>query len=309
MSTIALCIPAYNAEKYLPDLLKSAKNQQIPFDEVFVYNDCSTDHTSQLAKNYGAIVIEGDKNRGCATGKNRLATVAKSDWLHFHDADDLLMPNFTKVAHNRIMKGNTPDITLMHFQYIDYVTRELLGEPKYIIEELENDPVKFNITNKVVNFALIKRLAFISIGGFNTDPAVLYNEDRAFYTKASIRGLSFGYEPELTCINYYYPGSMSAYNKSACAQAALQVWKLVKEQTGDRYKMEIAEQLLQNAAYAATASDWKTMRQSIRKSSEIYPKVVPSGSVYFKKLFKIMPAAAFFIREILIKNLTSLRAK
>jgi hypothetical protein len=31
--SLALCIPAYNAAKYLPRLLESAISQQIPFDE------------------------------------------------------------------------------------------------------------------------------------------------------------------------------------------------------------------------------------------------------------------------------------
>ena len=50
MATIALCIPAYNAAWCLPKLLKSANDQLIPFDEILVYNDCSTDNTEEIAK-------------------------------------------------------------------------------------------------------------------------------------------------------------------------------------------------------------------------------------------------------------------
>ncbi len=308
-STIALCIPAYNAAAYLPTLLSSATKQIFPFDEILVYNDCSTDNTSGIAKALGAIVIEGDINMGCSTGKNRLAAIAKSDWLHFHDADDDLLPNFTQAAYRWVNKNEVADIILMHFQYKDFVTHQLMGEPDYNVEELKINPIKFNIINKVVNFALIKKSSFLAIAGFNTDPNVLYNEDRAFYTKAAIKGLTFDYEPELTCINYYYPGSMSAGNKAKCAKAALNVWTALSEQTGGKYYEEIAGQLLNNATYAATAKDWKSVKRSVSMAKDIYPDIYPAGSKLFRLLYKISPYYSFIFREIVIKYFTMKRIK
>ncbi len=308
-NSLALCIPAYNAAIYLPRLLHSAKQQSIPFDEILVYNDCSTDHTTEVARKYGVMVIEGDINRGCSTGKNRLANVAKSEWLHFHDADDDLLPNFTEVAHRWIDKQTAPDIILMHYHYKTSDTNQLLGEPCYNIEEIKRDPVKFNITDKVVNFAVIRRSSFLGIGGFNTDPDVLYNEDRAFYTRASIEGLQFDYEPELTCINYYHRGSMSAKNIAKCARASLHVWKYVIKETKGKYNKEIADQLLNNATYAATADDWETVRNSIATAREIFSESIPNGSSYFHLLYKISPYYSFYLREKIIRHLTSKRKR
>ena len=90
--TLALCIPAYNAANFLPRLLESARRQAVPFDEIWVYDDCSTDNTSEVAKQFGARVLVGDVNRGCSYAKNRLAEVTESEWIHFHDADDALLP-------------------------------------------------------------------------------------------------------------------------------------------------------------------------------------------------------------------------
>src|SRR5690349_18353005 len=96
--SLALLIPAYNAEPYLPRLLDSAAWQSEPFDEIWVYDDCSTDNTVALAEQYGARVLRGDVNRGCSHGKNQLAAATACDWIHFHDADDELMPNFVERA-------------------------------------------------------------------------------------------------------------------------------------------------------------------------------------------------------------------
>ena len=96
--TLALCIPAYNAAGHLPRLLKSAQEQTSSFDEMLVYDDCSTDNTAEVACSYGAEVISGDENVGCTIGRKRLAEHATSDWIHFHDADDELLPNFVERA-------------------------------------------------------------------------------------------------------------------------------------------------------------------------------------------------------------------
>ncbi len=298
--SLALCIPAYNASLLLPKLLTSAKAQLIPFDEILVYNDCSTDHTSEVAKKYGAIVVEGDVNRGCSCGKNRLAEVAKSEWLHFHDADDDLLPNFTTVAHRWIDKADVPDIILMHFHYVVHESNQFISEPKYDIAAMKTDPIKFSITNKLVNFALVRKKSFLEIGGFNTDPSVLYNEDRAFYSRATIKGLSLGYDPELTCINYWHESSMSGGNRAKCAKASLNVWKYVIENTSGKYNKEIAEQLLANATFAASADDWETTKGSVLEARKIYQQANPGGSDLFKILYAFASYKAFEWRAKLL---------
>src|SRR4051812_2001085 len=105
--TLALCIPAYNAGAFLPRLLRSAAAQEIPFDEMLVHDDLSTDDTAAVARAYGARVIQSEVNVGCSAGKNRLLQASRCDWLHFHDADDELLPNFTLLA-SRWMARPTP---------------------------------------------------------------------------------------------------------------------------------------------------------------------------------------------------------
>lgn len=298
--TIALCIPAFNAAAFIEDLLKSAYAQEFAFSEILVYNDCSTDNTVKIAEKNGATIFSGVQNMGCSYGKNFLAKHAKSEWLHFHDADDILLPNFTKVAISRIGAGNEPDILLMHYHYLDFETKNFLNEPSYNREALIKNPTKFCIENKIVNFAVIRKSAFLKIEGFDVDPKVLYNEDRAFYTKAAIKGLSFDYEREVTSINYLYKSSMSAKNVEKCAAAAYEVWLKVIIKTGGCYNKEIAAQLLENANYAATANAWNIVRKCVKKSVKIFPSIEPTGSRLFKILYKLMPVNSYRIRKYLL---------
>jgi glycosyltransferase involved in cell wall biosynthesis len=95
---LSLCIPAYNAEKHLARLLSSVNAQTQPFDEVLVYDDASTDRTAAIAAEYGSRVVSGRTNVGCSRGRNILAREARGEWIHFHDADDAMAPDFVAMA-------------------------------------------------------------------------------------------------------------------------------------------------------------------------------------------------------------------
>jgi len=56
-----VCIPAYNEEGPIADVIKRASNYA---DKVIVYDDGSSDQTYKEAQKAGAFVIRGDKNRG-----------------------------------------------------------------------------------------------------------------------------------------------------------------------------------------------------------------------------------------------------
>ena len=85
--TLALCIPAYNATGFLGRLLAGARTQTVPFDEIWVYDDASTDGTAELAQKLGAQVVRGEANAGCSHGKNVLADMAQYCCLHHPSKD------------------------------------------------------------------------------------------------------------------------------------------------------------------------------------------------------------------------------
>lgn len=58
---IIVCIPAFNEEKYIKDIIIKAKSFA---DEVVVYDDGSIDNTSEVATESGALVIRSSQNRG-----------------------------------------------------------------------------------------------------------------------------------------------------------------------------------------------------------------------------------------------------
>jgi glycosyltransferase involved in cell wall biosynthesis len=302
MSTLALCIPAYNAANYLPLLLASAAKQLIPFDEILVYNDFSTDNTTAIAEQYGARVIQGDVNRGCSYGKNILAQSTGCNWIHFHDADDDLLPNFTQLAHQWIKeKGEKFEVLLLNFIYTDFNTRKLLGQASHNINELHADPLKYAISNKIVNFGVYKRDAFLQAGGFNLDENVLYNEDNAFHQRLAKQNYRFDYLPEVTCINYRYSQSMSASNILKCARANYHVLESTATTHGEKYPAELSKQLWDGVVTLAACQDWEYVKKAIKLSKQLGYNYSPQGSPTFKVLTRIHPFLGAWLREKLIR--------
>ncbi|MCB9283023.1 MAG: glycosyltransferase family 2 protein [Lewinellaceae bacterium] len=299
--TLALCIPAYNAAEYLPRLLKSAQDQAIPFDEILVYNDCSIDNTAFVAEKFGAQVINGDINRGCSEGKNRLAEVTKSEWIHFHDADDELMPNFTTLAHKWMAKSHPPEVVLFPYEWRDDRTNGLLNVRKFDREALEKDPIEYAILEQINPFCgLYKKDKMLEAGGYDTDPLVLYNEDVAFHLRLAIAGLRFSAEEEISIINYRISNSMSAANQIKCNEAHFQVLKKAAAQVGDRYPKTLALKLWKAAGVAASQKNFKTADKCIELAINLNGNNPVGQGKAFSMLAGVNPYLAIRFREYLI---------
>ena len=83
-TSLTVVIPAKNEESYLPKLLASLKRQTVQPEAVIVADAQSTDKTREIAKQFGAMVVEGAMP---GVGRNRGAAVATSSLILFLDAD------------------------------------------------------------------------------------------------------------------------------------------------------------------------------------------------------------------------------
>ncbi len=302
MNTLVLCIPAYNAAAYLPRLLTSALNQRIPFTEILVYDDCSTDDTAAVAEKHGARVIRGAENKGCSFGKNILAKETQCNWIHFHDADDELLPNFTTLAYGWMEKEYCPDVVLFNYEYRNNDTNSLLGVMQFDAGELEKDPVAYSILHQINPFCgLYRRQAFFKAGGYDIDPLTLYNEDKAFHIKLAINGLTFSAEESISIINYRIHNSMSAANQHKCLVAQYYVMESAAVTQGDKYPFEIASQLWVCATLLAAQQDWLYVKKALRLSKKLgYPSAIYVTGI-FNWISYLNPFLAVWGREKLIR--------
>ncbi len=101
---VSFLIPAYNAEKYLADTLRSALAQTWPRKEIIVVNDGSRDNTLALARSFESACVKviDQENRGQSASENLAFTESQGDLLEYLDADDLLAPNKIEVQVRRL---------------------------------------------------------------------------------------------------------------------------------------------------------------------------------------------------------------
>jgi glycosyltransferase involved in cell wall biosynthesis len=302
--TLALCIPAYHAEEHLPRLLETAHRQDPPFDEIIVCVDASPDRTAEIAKDWEAIVLVNEKNLGCSRSKNRALQASTADWVHFHDADDVLLPGFTVEAHRWMASKDPPEVVIMGFEYRDFASNELLGTGLADDAALAADPVGFTICRKLPNFGIYRREALAAAGGFDSDPSVLYSEDVAFHTKLALEGFRFRASSVVTSINWCHRDSMHKKNPVACLMAYHAVMKRIAVRAAPKYHEAIAQNLWLAAQGLAMYGQWEKVNEVLADARQIFPGVPSKESREFALACQLFgPHSAFRLREKLIRLL------
>ena len=89
---VSILIPAYNAEKWISETLRSAIAQTWDHKEIIVLDDGSTDQTLAVARQFESeqLRVVNQKNQGAAATRNNLFLLSKGDYIQYLDADDLL---------------------------------------------------------------------------------------------------------------------------------------------------------------------------------------------------------------------------
>jgi glycosyltransferase involved in cell wall biosynthesis len=91
---VSILIPAFNAEAWIADTIKSALDQTWSQKEIVIVDDGSTDQTLSIARRFAAkgVTVVSQTNQGAASARNKAFSVCHGDYIQWLDADDLLSP-------------------------------------------------------------------------------------------------------------------------------------------------------------------------------------------------------------------------
>ncbi len=111
MSKVSVIIPVYNVEPYLARCLDSVCNQTLKDIEIICINDCSTDNSLAILKDYASKdnrikIIDFEENKNAAVARNAGLKIAKGEYLGFVDADDYIDLNFYEELYNKAIEDN-----------------------------------------------------------------------------------------------------------------------------------------------------------------------------------------------------------
>ncbi len=209
----SLLIPCHNAASHLPRLWLTVGAQSLHFDEIICYDDASTDHTSEVASALGARVIRGEINGGAAHARNQLWQAAVGDWVHFHDADDLLAPTYHAKVRARV--NSETDVVICNALWLREDTRVREQEWCYSEAELRAAPVPYLLTHPVGGInGYYRRTALERIGGFNEQLKVW--EDADLHVRLAVSGARFAVVEESLVSALRRGDSLSAGLKQNC---------------------------------------------------------------------------------------------
>jgi len=105
---VSILIPAYNAELWISDALRSAIAQTWEPKEIIVVDDGSTDRTLEIVRRIGSdqVIVVSQKNHGAAAARNKAFSLSKGDYIQYLDADDVMVAD--KIARQMEALGDCP---------------------------------------------------------------------------------------------------------------------------------------------------------------------------------------------------------
>jgi glycosyltransferase involved in cell wall biosynthesis len=196
---ISVVIPAYNAESFIGDAIRTVHSQTLKPAEIIVIADDCTDSTAQIAAELGATVLQ-HKRRNMAAGLNLGISASTQPWIAFLDADDLWDQNKIALQWQAIQSCPAAaiilcDVSIFANQKVtppseEYVRKRwknlkhvTITDHCRFLEEVDGDLLArlFIATPAVI----IRRDVFLSVGIF--DESLLFGQTLELFARVMAR--------------------------------------------------------------------------------------------------------------------------
>ncbi len=179
---ITVIIPCYNVEKYLDSCVQSIINQTYKNLEIILVDDCSTDNTWKIIKQYekkyeNIKALKNEKNSGAGYSRNRAVEIASNQYISFIDSDDYIELNFYETMLKQMKKEKADVVVCDIFVRYDNVegtdTRNVACIKPTDKYSFINNGLAASPCNKIFNKDQLLKYKFLE-GTMNEDiPTVL----------------------------------------------------------------------------------------------------------------------------------------
>jgi len=181
-SKIITTLPVFNGEAFIEQTLASIARQTLRPDRVIVLDNCSTDRTAEIVKNFKGInceFIRNPTNLGLFGNFNRCLDFAReTEYLQILHADDTIEPEFYEATTRLLSDCQGRGLAWCLDERIDENNRHLSdsGKPDGKIEVLTRDEFlkrKAEISNQAFCATLLKTNGQLSPCRFPLDFPIL----------------------------------------------------------------------------------------------------------------------------------------
>lgn len=184
-----LIITNYNYSRWVGAAIESGLDQSIPFKEIIVVDDGSTDNSLQVIGKYNDRVrIISTPNRGVASARNTGISAATTEFITCLDADDMLDKYFVETLLPEIKADRALGIVYSGLTFIDDDGERQYSPswPPQFDWSIQSN-VSVPPSNTIPSACMFRREMWARAGGLRQEYAP--GEDAEFWT----RGLSIGF--------------------------------------------------------------------------------------------------------------------
>jgi len=184
---VSVIIPVYNTENFLRKCLDSVCNQTLQDIEIICINDCSTDGSLEILREYAKKdnrikLIELFENCGAAKARNIGIDIAEGEYLGFVDSDDFIDLDFYKKLYGKAKETDADAVKGKLYLY-DINTNKVYLEAWIDI----NDSVKKNKANFYFTFTTaIYKSSLIKEYNIRFLEGLIHFEDPYFTIKSAL---------------------------------------------------------------------------------------------------------------------------
>lgn len=194
---VSILIPTFNSEQSISKTLESVQRLDYPNKEVIIVND-SMDRTPEIARSYGASVIQNNSRMGKGAALNKAAEASNGEFLLILDADTTLSKDtLTRLVQSyNVYDDMGSRIGVVAPRYAARNSKNFIARLSDMEQKLHQSLLKIQMNLGSIlsirgSCLLIDRQAFDDVGGFSSTLL----EDGDFTAKVIKAGYKIKYEP------------------------------------------------------------------------------------------------------------------
>jgi glycosyltransferase involved in cell wall biosynthesis len=168
---VSVVVPVYNAAPYLRNALDSLLVQTFPSFEIVVIDDCSSDSTWDVIREYAARDARvrphrNERNLGISGNRNRGVSLARGRYIAWQDADDISLP--TRLEKQVRFLDSHPDVGLVGGFIEIFRGDRVIGVRKYPPDDASLRRCIFRYSPVAQPAAMLRTEALRQVGGYDT---------------------------------------------------------------------------------------------------------------------------------------------
>lgn len=210
---ISIMMPAYNAERYIGQAIKSLLSQSCPQWELIIVNDGSTDGTTDVVAQFSdpRIKLLHQINAGEAAARNAALNRMQGEFVAFLDADDFYLPHHLELAVTYLKEHPSYDGVYSDGHYCDEA-----GAPIRTLSSRRIGPFEGRVFDEVVRTSSVfgppvcvfLRRNVIARHNLSFDTNIVIGPDWDFFIQYADVG-HFGHIDQSTCLYRVHESSIT----------------------------------------------------------------------------------------------------